>query len=434
MMVNMKLINNPPDENASEIVKFGFTVIIIVFIFLGGWMSYAPLAIHSVATGTVSADYNKKRIQHLESGIIEKIYVNDGDLVKKGQMLIKLDDTQVKSKLETLEFQYENMLALQSRLIAQKNNEKTLILNEKVKRQNIIQEQKYLFNTIIESLKENKIIISKQISQLNNQIKGMNFTLKSKVYMQLSIREEIQELEKLYAKKLINKINLRKLQREESVLTSEITNLKEEKIRLSEKIEELKTNKVLIDKNFKKDTLKELTSISPKIAELRLKIDALEDTLNKTTIYSPADGHIVGLADYTQDSIIKAGSDILEVVPNDINLIILGQIKSTDIDKIKIGLNASIKFSAYNTQKSHSVEGEIIYVSADSFIDQNTGESFYEIKAKLNNKGVEQIKLYNFNLVAGMPAEIMIKTGERTVLSYMVKPLFDRFNRSFNEE
>ena len=434
MMATMKEVNKAPDENASKIVRFGFTLILIVFIFLGGWMSYAPLAIHSVAMGKVSADYNKKRIQHLESGIIKKIYVKDGDLVEKGQILIQLDDTQIKAKIESLKFQYESMLALQSRLFAQKNNKKELVLNEEVKNKNIIKEQKYLFKTITESIKENKKVISKQISQLKNQIAGLNSTLKSKKYMQVSITEEIRELEKLYAKRLINKINLRKLQREESSLLGEIINIKEEKTRLKEKINELKTKNVLIEKDYKKDTLKELTTISPKISEVRLKIDALEDTLNKTTIYSPADGHIVGLTNYTQDSIIKAGSDILEVVPNDSNLIILAQIKSTDIDKIRTGLTASIKFSAYNTQKSHSIDGEITYVSADSFIDSNTNESFYEVKAKLSKKGIEQIKSYNFNLVAGMPAEMMIKTGERTVLSYMLKPLLDRFNRSFNEE
>jgi epimerase transport system membrane fusion protein len=224
------------------------------------------------------------------------------------------------------------------------------------------------------------------------------------------------------------------MQREETLLTSEIINLEKEKIRYIEKISELETKKILIDEDFKKETLEELTSISSKISDLKLKISALEDTLNKTTIYAPSDGYIVGLANYTQDSIIKAGTDILEIVPNDSSLIIVGQIQSTDIDKINIGLQTNIIFSAYNTQKSHSIEGEVIYVSADSFTDPNTNESFYEIKAQLSEKGIEQIKLYNFNLVAGMPAEMMIKTGERTALSYLVKPLFDRFNRSFNEE
>ncbi|MDD3007316.1 MAG: HlyD family type I secretion periplasmic adaptor subunit [Arcobacter sp.] len=431
----MKEINNlPPDENTSEIVKFGFIVIIIVFIFLGGWMTYAPLAIYSIAIGKVSADFNKKRVQHLESGIIKKIYVKDGDLVKKNQILIKLDDIQIKSQLESLKFQYENILALESRLIAQKNNKKELLINNLVTNIDVIKEHQNLFYTNIESIKKNKQILNNQISQLRNQIIGIDSTLKSKEYMKESILEEINELEKLYEKKLINKINLRKMQREETLLTSEIINLEKEKIRYIEKISELETKKILIDEDFKKETLEELTSISSKISDLKLKISALEDTLNKTTIYAPSDGYIVGLANYTQDSIIKAGTDILEIVPNDSSLIIVGQIQSTDIDKINIGLQTNIIFSAYNTQKSHSIEGEVIYVSADSFTDPNTNESFYEIKAQLSEKGIEQIKLYNFNLVAGMPAEMMIKTGERTALSYLVKPLFDRFNRSFNEE
>ncbi|MDY0052524.1 MAG: HlyD family efflux transporter periplasmic adaptor subunit, partial [Aliarcobacter sp.] len=226
----------------------------------------------------------------------------------------------------------------------------------------------------------------------------------------------------------------RKFKRDESQLESDIINTEQEIIKLKDKINELKDKNILIDKDFKKETLEKLTSCTTKISDLKLKIDALKDTFNKTTIYSPSDGYVIGVSDYKQNSIIKAGSDILEIIPNNNDLFVIGNILSSDIDKIKIGLDANIIFSAFNTQKSHSISAKVIYVSADSFLDNNTNLYYYEIKAKLDKNGLEQLKLYNFNLVAGMPAEIMIKTGERTVLSYLIKPLFDRFNRSFNEE
>ena len=430
----MEHINKAPDADASKLVKTGLTVITIIFVLLGGWISFAPLAIYSVATGKVSADFNKKRVQHMEGGIIKTIFVKDGDFVKKDQLLIKLDDKQIKAELETLKSKYENLIVLEARLLAQKNDLKKMIIKEKIENKEIIKEQKFLFFATLESIQKNKQIIDEQISQLKNQIEGINFTLKSKEFMQASIKEEIKELEVLYAKKLINKVELRKLQRENAQLTGDITSSKQEKIKLRNRIQELKAKRILIDKDFKKETLEKLTSTSSKISEIKLKIDALQDKLNKTNIYSPADGYVVGIADYRQDSIIKASSDILEIVPKDNNLLVVGQVKSTDIDKIKVGLDANIIFSAFNTKKSHSIKAKIVYVSADSFIDEESNELFYEVKAKLNDKGMEQIKLYNFNLISGMPAEMMINTGSRTVLSYLVKPLVDRFNRSFNEE
>ena len=223
------------------------------------------------------------------------------------------------------------MLVLQSRLLAQKNNANKLDINYKITNTNLIKDQEYLFNAIKESIKKNKKIILKQISQITKQIKGFDFTLRSKNYLQKSINEEIQELQRLYSKRLINKIELRSLQREESSLNAEITNLNEEKRRFKDKISELKDKILLIDKDFQKETLEELTLLTPKISKLKSEIDTLKDKLIKTTIFSPSDGYIVGLTDYSQDSIIKANSDILEIIPNNSDLIILGRIKSTDI-------------------------------------------------------------------------------------------------------
>ncbi len=423
-----------PNDDSSKIIKFGFSVIIVVFIIFGGWATFAPLAINVTALGKVSAGLNKKKIQSIESGTIKTIYVNDGDYVKKNQILIELDDTQSKSELDTQLFQYQTLLALKSRLLAQQNDKKIITFDEGVKDNKLIHEQIDLFNSTIESIKKNKQIINKQVSQLKKRIEAINFKLKSNTYIKASIDEEIAELEKLYAKKLINKIDLRKFKREASQLSAEIINNEKEKIELKEKINELSTKIVLLLNDFKKDTLEELTSVTSKINTVRLKIDSLRNKLEKTKIYAPSNGYIVGVSDYTQDSIIKAGADIMEIVPKDADLIVEGAIKSTDINKVKVGLEANIVFSAYNTQKSHKIHAIVTYISADTLYDEQNQDFYYEIKLKLSEEGKEDIKKYNFNLVTGMPAEIMVKTGYRTVLSYMLKPLLDRFNRSLNEE
>ncbi len=428
-----KTINKAPNDDTSKIIKFGLIVIFIVFIILGVWITFAPLAIYSVATGTISADYNKKRVQHLEGGTIKKIFVNDGDFVKKNQILIKLDDVKIKSKLKTLKVQYENLLAMQERLISQKDKLKIIHFNKEIKDQKIKQEQLKLFYTTLEALEKNKQIISKQILQLKSQLETLDFTLKSKNYIKNSLKEEIQELKILYEKKLINKIELRKFKRELKQLESEIINIIKEQFKVKEQIKELKTKNILVDKNFEKETLENLTQTSTKISDIKSQIEVFENSLENNIILAPTEGYIIGISKYSQDSIIKPSSDILEIVPKKSNLIIVGKVKSTDIDKMKIGLKTNIIFSAYNTQMSYTIEGDIIYVSADSFIDK-FNNSYYEVKVNLDSKALEQVKSYNFNLVAGMPVEMMIRTGNRTILSYLLKPLLDRFARSFNEE
>ena len=323
-----------PSHDDSSIIGFGFTILFIVFGLIGGWMAYAPLASSSVAVGKVSADLEKKTIQHLEGGRISAIFVKDGDVVKKGDVLLKLQDIQARG----------------------------------------------------------------QIEQIQKQIDGANSLIDTKHKRIDSLNEELGELEKLYAERLIDKVRIRELQREENIIEGDILGIKSE------------------------------------IAKLKEQIIIIEDILSRTSIVAPIDGIVVGLELNTIGGILNPGQPILEIVPQDSKLLVLCQVKTTDIDKVKVGLLADISFSAFNLQQSHVVEGKVIHVSADSFLDEASGMPYYEAKIEVTQKGIEQLDEYGFILVSGMPADIMIKIGDRTALSYLIKPFKDMLTRSFNEE
>jgi len=167
---------------------------------------------------------------------------------------------------------------------------------------------------------------------------------------------------------------------------------------------------------------------------LTSKIIANQDTLDRTNIVAPIDGTVVGLSLHTVGGIINPSNPVLEIIPHNTKLLVIAQVQTTDIDKVKNGLLADIMFSAFNLKQVHVIQGEVIHVSADSFIDEVSGMPYYEAKIEVNKKGIETLKENNFVLVSGMPAQVMINLGDRTALSYLVKPFTEMLGRGFNEE
>jgi len=333
-MENENIKNIVPPHNPANIVTFGLALLFIVFVAIGGWMATAPLATSIVTIGQVAPKSNKKVIQHLEGGIIKELLVKEGDKVKKGQLLIKLDDFQIKS----------------------------------------------------------------QIQQYKKQIESLNVTIDTDKTRLKSISDEKKEWEKLFAKRLVDKQKIRDLKREEDRLKGEIEKAQKE------------------------------------IERVKDQILALQDRLKRTNILSPIDGTILNLAVNTVGGVITPGKPIMEIVPADSKMIVEAKAQIKDIDKLKVGLPAHIRFSAFDMKHTDEIDGKVIYVSPDTFVDKARGMPYYKLKIEVTPEGEKELKGYHFKLVAGMPAEVMIRIGHRTMLSYLLKPLLDMVKRGFNEE
>lgn len=440
----MSNLNNQPvmpPKDTSPVIKFGLSVVFIVFGILGAWMAYAPLAISIVAAGEVSVDTNKKTVQHYEGGIVNEILVKEGDFVKKGDVLITLDSIQIESSLKTNQNQYFETIATIARLEAQKNKATEIVFPEEIEsRKNdlniksIIDGQYSILKSKLKSIDEENMITKQKINQFRNQILSLNSTLSSNKKRLISIKTDISSQELLFAEKLVDVQQLQELRREEIKINGDIQSAQADKKRLYSQIEEIKSQQTLRNREFDNEIANKLVENEIRKVDLESKILVNDDQLKRIKIIAPESGYVVGLKIHTIGGILKPSEPIMDIVPKDSDLFILTQVKTQDIDKLKIGLKADTRFSAFNTQQTFTVESQIIHVSADTFINEQTGMPYYEVKLKLTKSGIVQLKENKFFLLPGMPVEAMINTGDRTVLSYLVKPFRDMLSRSFNEE
>lgn len=424
----------PPSTDDSKVIKFGLSILFLLIVVFGGWSAFAPLAESAVAVGKVSADLDKKTLQHLEGGVIESILVKDGDHVQKGDLLLKLKDVNVRSQLNIFKVQYQDALALYARLKAQRDKQAHVTYPDELTNEDIKKEQNNIFYETKKGLEDEYSINQNRIMQLNSQVEGLNSVIEAKKSRRDSIAEEIKEWTELYKQHLVDKIKIRELKREHNALEGELAQTESEVARLLENISEIKNQMQLREKEFAKDTLEELVHTKSMLFDLKSKITAAEDTLERTNVVAPISGTIVGLNLHTVGGVVAPGKEILQIVPGESQLIVVAQINTADIDKVKVGMFADIRFSAFNLQQAHVIEGEVIHISADNFIDEVSGMPYYQAKIRVTKHGEEQLKDYGFELVSGMPAEAMIRVSDRTVLSYLIKPFTDMVSRGFNEE
>ena len=439
-MSKIKKKKSPPKSAVGPIL-FGLTILLVVFGFLGGWMYYAPLASSSVAIGTVSADLEKKTVQHLEGGIVEKLLVKDGDVVKKGDTLLKLGNAKVKGKFKMDNQQYLEGLAMEARLKAQRDDMPSIsfpiaLTNESYKPNigELISGQEEMFEARKRIVSSEERITQEKISQLMKQKEGIQHMIDSKSMRLSSVEEELVEWQELYEQQMIDKLKLRDVSREKISIEGNIASAQSQLNEIDVKISELEATNIYKEKEFQESVLSDLVQVQAKISNLKSMMSIGKDTLKQTTIKAPISGTIIGMKIHTVGGIIARGTPILEIIPEDSKLIVIAQVQTIDIDKVHKGLLCHIRFSAFDTKNTDVLEGIVMQVSADSILADNGMPPYYEAKIELTKQGRIDLKSYAFKLVAGMPAEVMIQLEERTVFEYMIKPLKDMFSRAFNEE
>lgn len=424
-------------KNESGTVKFGLFSIFLLIAMFGVWMGLAPLNSAAVAVGKVSVIDNKKNIQHLEGGVIDKIFVKDGDTVKINDPLIQIKNVKLDSEIEINKNELLQNSVLNSRLEAQRDGLKEIIFQDNISKfenfEKAKESQISIFNQQRDLLNNEKEILNQRIGQLENQVKGIEAILVAKKKRIVSLDEEIKEWDRLFKEQLSDKIRLRDLNREKTLVEGDIAAANADISRIKVQITETKAQIILKERSFKDEVLKKLEETKSRLVDLEQKNKALQDQSSRTIVKSPVDGNVVEMAFYTVGGVVRPGENIMSIVPNDTDYIVDGKLNITDIDTVYVGLLADLRFSAFNSSQSRVVEGEIIYVSADSLID-NAGHPFYELKVKITENGLEDLKKNDFFLLPGMPVEVMVKTGERTVLSYFLKPFTDMFKRAFNED
>ena len=419
-------------------LRTGLRVLLVVGLLAGGWMVLVPLAGAVVVPGNLVVQSSVKTIQHPTGGVVAEIPVHNGMRVKTGDLLLRLDATQAKAGLQMVSKQLDELRARIARLVAERDglprpavppelaarlddsNVKTLLASEAS-----------LFRARVTARDSQKELLQSRVSQLGEEIGGLEAQVASKARQIELITGELSGVKELYDKRLVPLTRLTTLQRESARIEGERGQLISAIAETKAKIGEAQLQIVRLDQDVRTDVVKQLGEAQGKEAELSERGVAARDVLERIELRAPTSGVIHQLAAHTVGGVIRAGDTIMEIVPDSDELQIEARLKPNDIDQVRTGQKAYVRFSAFNQRVTPQLIGQVAYVSADTSRDQQTNAPYFTVRVTLPDD--ERHKLAGLQLVSGMPAEVFMQTGSRTMFSYLLKPIFDQLQRAFVE-
>lgn len=415
--------------------------LMVLGIFAGLFVLFAlflPIESASVAQGFVVVESSRKTVQHLEGGIVKKLNVSEGTFVKKGDILVELSDTQARASYDLLHQQAMTLLGNEARLLAMVTNANEIKWPDDFKKyadQEVVKKIMYLqtnlFISDTNSLKGQIEILESKIKQSKDEINALQEQIGSKKQQLGFIEEEIKAVSYLEQRKLIEKPRLWSLQREQARLRGDIATAEQDIAKANEGIGETRQRIITIKDSTQKDNLKELNDIQSKLTEILERRKNAKDIFDRTYIRSTQAGTVVNLQQHTLGGVIRPGEPILDIVPKQDELIVEAHINPIDIAFVHVGLTAKIQLIALNQRITPSVEGTVMTVSADTLQNQQTGQRYYSVRIKVDKDQLNNIK--NAVLYPGMPVNVLIVTGKRSLFYYMISPLLDGFKKAFRE-
>ncbi|PSH61253.1 HlyD family type I secretion periplasmic adaptor subunit [Phyllobacterium sophorae] len=415
----------------------GVTLGVFLFVGAGGWAATAQLTGAVIAPGMVKVDQNMKSIQHRDGGIVSEIAVKEGDFVEKGQIMLRLDDAQTRAELSIVRTQLVELMARQARLMAERDNLDAIILSpELAPRLDDFQHVFFGENRLFEGNRQNRQSQKGQlelgIDQLGEEIRGLESQRNSKVDEIALVKVEHDKIKGLTDKRLIETSRKYIIDREMAKLVGEKGEVEASIARAKAKMSEIRIQIIAIDETARTEAQRELSSIEPKLSELRERRVAIEDRLARTDIRAPLSGTVNELAIHTIGGVISPAEKLVTLVPADAALKIEAKLSPTDIDQVFVGQPAKLRFSAFNQRTTPELHGSVAYVSAATSSDPSSGQVYYLADVVVPADELE--KLGDAKLLPGMPVEVFVSTEERTAMSFLSKPLADQFNRAFREQ
>ncbi|MCP4588748.1 MAG: HlyD family type I secretion periplasmic adaptor subunit [Pseudoalteromonas sp.] len=413
-------------------------IIFLMFGVFGVWSAFAPLDSAALAPGTITVKGNRKTVQHLEGGIVKQLYVKDGDIVKSGDPLVRLDDTQARAELQILKGQLYLVQAQEARLVAERDDLESIVFPDALvkagdARAEDAQKLELQQFSVRRVSYEGEVEVFKQrVGQLQTQAKGLRALIKSKKSLIASYEEEINDNQELLSQGFVDKMRLREMQRSKENLLGEVAEHESSIAGITVQIGEAKLQILQLKKDLRSEVVGQLTEVQANLFDVRERIAAVEDRVNRALITAPVEGVVLGLSFHTVGGVVSPGKPILDIVPEGEELVIDAQVAPIDIDRVYVGLEADVRFSAFKSAVTPVVKGKVITLSADSLQNED-GSSYYAAKVELTAEGREMLG-EDLVLVPGMPAEVLINTGARTLLEYLIQPATNAFARSMIED
>jgi HlyD family secretion protein len=419
-------------------LRTGLRVLLVALVLGGGWMALMPLAGAVVVPGNLVVQSNVKTIQHPTGGVVAEVPVHNGSRVNIGDLLLRLDATQAQASLQMVSKQLDESRARMARLIAERDGlplpeipaEMAARLDESAVK-NLLASEETQFKARANARYSQKDLLQSRVAQLGEEIAGLDSQVASKGKQLELIAGELTGVQDLYDKRLVPLTRLTTLQRETARIEGERGQLISAIAETKAKVGEAQLQIVKLDQDFRTDVVKELGETQGKAAELEQRGVAARDIIDRIELRAPTSGIIHQLSAHTIGGVIRAGDAIMEVVPDSDDLQIEARLQPNDIDQVQAGQKALIRFSAFNQRVTPQLVGLVSYVSADVSHDQQTNAAYFTVRMTLPED--ERRRLAGLQLVSGMPAEVFMQTGSRTMMSYLLKPITDQFNRAFVE-
>jgi HlyD family secretion protein len=419
-------------------LRRGLRVLLVALVLGGGWMVFVPLAGAVVVPGNLVVQSNVKAIQHPTGGVVAEIKVQNGSRVQAGDLLVKLDATQSQASLQMVSKQLDEVRAKLARLAAERDGldhvEIPSALAARASEENVasvLASEQTLFNARLTGRRGQKDLLQSKVSQLTEEISGLEAQISSKARQLELIQGELTGVQELYDKRLVPLTRLTSLQREAARIDGERGQLESTIAETKGKIGEAQLQIIKIDQDFRTDVVKDLGEAQAKEAELVERGVAARDQLDRIEIRSPTSGLIHQLNAHTIGGVVKAGDTVMEIVPDTDDLQIEAHVQPNDIDQVRTGQTAFVRLTAFDRQTAPQLAGQVSYVSADTTHDQQSNSSYFTVRVVLPEE--ERRRMPGQQLIPGMPAEVFMQTGSRSMMSYLFKPIVDQMRRAFVE-
>ena len=432
-----------PAHSANESIRrhiIAGSVLVGVLAFgLGGWASTAEISGALIAPGDVVVDSNIKKVQHPTGGVVGKLFVHDGDHVKAGQILIQLDETVTQANLAIVTKGLTELYARKARLAAERDGADQVAapkeladhLNDPSVAEALASERR-LFDLRRQARDGQKKQLQERVTQLQQEITGLTAQQNAKDQEVALIEQELKGVRDLYAKNLVQLNRLTSLERDEAQLEGSRGQLVAQAAEAKGKIAETQLQIIQVDADLASDVAKELRETDSKIGEYVERKVTAEDQLKRTDIRAPQDGIVFQLTANTVGGVITAGDPIMMIVPEDDKLQVEVKVDPKDIDDVQFDQPVVLRFTSFNVRTTPEINAKVVRIGADTTTDQRTGRTYYSVRIAMANDEIK--RLGDVKLTPGMPVEAYIETGERTMLSYLLKPLHDQLMRSFREK
>jgi HlyD family secretion protein len=440
-MMNKKSpdVRKAAERSARVHVLAGLAVIVLV---LGGtavWAARTEISGAVVSSGLVVVESKVKKVQHPTGGVVSEITVKNGSRVKAGDLLVRLDETVSRANLQVITKQLDELVMREARLEAERDGSSTITLPDSYQGRESepdiakrIAGETFFFKSRRESLEGQKEQLGERVLQMKEEITGLGRQIKSKNSEIEIVQRELKGVAELEKLKLVTTMRVNQLRRDATRLEGELGQLESAAAQAKGRIAEIGVEMIRIDQEFRTSIIQELRDNTAQQAELVERRIAAEDQLKRIDIRAPQSGVVHQLEVNTVGGVINQAETLMLIVPEGEELTIEARIATHDIDQVLNGdKTAFVRFSAFDTHKTPELNGNIVSVSADLTVDQMTGVPYY--LARISIPRAELAKLNQKRLVPGMPAEIYVRTQNRTVLSYLFKPIEDQMERAFRE-